>query len=75
MKVWVLTLETNTNLDGIITGVWGVYTSLEKAISAYRNNCKEYGEVEVEWTCYSESLFTFTTNQSTWRIEAMQLDD
>jgi len=74
MKVWVLSLEKNNEFGNLITGVWGVYSSLYKAMEAYHQYRTICNETQLNYTTHCPTLITFTTDKGIWRMESITMD-
>ena len=73
MNKYVVTLEACTVSD-IVCGVWGVFSTYEKAVHAVSTFIQKGNEILYDWD-FNEVVWLFFTNKSTWRIESLIEDD
>lgn len=72
MKVYVLSWFSDR--EEIEDGVYGAYSSLERAASAMNKYANDFNETIWD-TAYDADEWLFFTNKGTYKIEAMFLDD
>ena len=73
MNVYVLTWQDGNPKNQIINGVYGIFSTLEKAMKcACEHVTKE--EDFIFDTDYSDTMFHYFTKNGTWTIEQLELD-
>jgi hypothetical protein len=73
MRKYVVTLEACPTC-AISCGVWGVFSTYEKAVHAVGTFIDRNNEELYDWT-FDDVIWLFFTNKSTWRIESLIEDD
>lgn len=74
MRKYVVTLEA-CNVGDIVCGLWGVFSSYDKAEHAVFHFMQNYDEILYDWDYSGGTVWLFFTNKSTWRIESLIEDD
>lgn len=72
MKIYVLSWFSDR--EEIEDGVYGAYSSLERAESTMNKYANDFHETILD-TAYDTDEWLFFTNKGTYKIEAMFLDD
>lgn len=74
MNIYIVSLKTKKVYGTIYDGVWGAFSSLEKAREAIEEWIIQYEEQEIEYYTPDNGLKIYITNKSKWIIEPILLD-
>ena len=76
MQVWVVTYHDCTGLCNICDGVWGVFSTWEKARDAIYVHLKNYDETVQDMDFNEFNLvYLWYTNKSIYKVESVTVDE
>lgn len=76
MLIYIVSFQhPNANMNMVVGGVWGAYTSLEKARHQIECWIEDYEEELQDYNELDNGLHVYITNRGKWIIEPMCLDD
>lgn len=72
--VYVLSFYSNGELDRLVDGVYGVFSTYERACRAVDHHCEAFGLTVYDYDV-DLTMWRYFTNKGTYVIEEMLLDD
>lgn len=75
--VYVLSFYSNGELDRLVDGVYGVFSTYERACRAVDHHCEAFGLslLDYDFDMLGCAMWRYFTNKGTYVIEEMLLDD
>lgn len=74
--IYIVTFKSaNPRMNDIYGGVWGAYTTFNKATEKVENWIIEYKETILDYEEQANGLYMYFTDKGTWIIEPTPLDD